>query len=468
MEKTNLEKARELDGKPSLAYAIPLGLQHVLAMFVSNLTPILIIGGIALGAHPNDTFNSAGLTLMIQCAMLTSGLVTLVQLYPIKIGGKIRIGSGLPIVMGVSFAFVGVGGSVAAEYGMAAVAGAAIVGALLEVFAGFTYKYIKRLFNPLVTGTLLIALGLYLINVGANYFVGGYAEGVRGSKEALIAATITLLVSLGLSIFGKGLVKTASILIAIFVGTIASMMLGVVDYGNIGSAGWFSFPLIPFKAVGKPEFIWAAIIPFLAVYFATTVETIGDTNGVALGGFDREATEEEIAGGLLADGFGSMFSTAFNALPNTSFGQNVGIVTSTKVVSKFVIATGAIFLIFLSFFPKFAAIFRIIPDAVLGGALLPLFAIIVGNGIKMLAKAGFSDKNMLIITVSLGLGLGLGGNASLVNPETGLSAFLDNVPAFVKVIFDSSVAATAIISLLLSLIIKPDYSKGDYDPDKVL
>lgn len=455
MSNLNFENAHTLEGKVPFKIAFPLGLQHVLAMFVSNLAPILIIGGVALGNHP-ENFTSAGLTMMVQAAMFTSAVTTMIQLYPIKIGSY-RIGSGLPIVMGVSFAFVGVGVNAAIEFGMPAVVGAAMVGAVLEIVIGFTYRYIKRIFTPIVTGTLLIALGLYLVNVGGNYFVGGFGPW-RGTWEAIVTATITLIIALGFNIFGKGVWKNASILVGIFVGTIVAILFGITDFGAVTEAGWVSvWHVVPLKAIDfniSEMFKLGAIIPFLAVYFATSVETIGDTNGVALGGLGRVASEEEIEGGLLADGFGSMFSTMFNAMPNTSFGQNVGIVTNTKVVNKSVVFTGVVFLALLSFLPKLAAIFRVIPDAVLGGALITLFAIIIGNGVKMLKKAGFTDKNMLIISIALGLGLGLGGKAEFIS-----------VHKILDVLFGSTVAATAIFAILASWVIKPDYSEGDWDPD---
>ncbi len=462
MSNLNFENAQQLEGKVPFKIAFPLGLQHVLAMFVSNLAPILLIGGAAVRAG-HGTFDNDGLTLMIQAAMLMSALTTVVQLYPIKIGSY-RIGSGLPIVMGVSFAFVGVGIDAAIEFGMPAVVGAAMIGALLEVVIGFTYRYIKRIFTPLVTGSLLIALGLYLINVGGLYFGGGvpffgtFPNPNYGTWQTLVTATVTLLVSIGFNVFGKGVWKNASILVGIFVGTVVALAFGITSFSSVGDASWVSvMHVVPFKAINfnfADMFEWGAIIPFLAVYFATSVETIGDTNGVALGGLNRIATEEEIEGGLLADGFGSMLSTIFNAMPNTSFGQNVGIVTNTKVVNKWVVFTGVSFLALLSFLPKLAAIFRIIPDSVLGGALITLFAIILGNGIKMLKKAGFTDKNMLIISIALGLGLGLGGRDAF----TSVHPILD-------VLFGSTVAATAIFAILASWIIKPDYSEGDWHPD---
>lgn len=435
-----------LEGRPKFWVALPLGMQHILAMFVSNVAPILIITGI-VGLEPALT------RVMVQAAMFTSAVATLLNVYGVKIGNY-QIGSRLPIVMGTSFAFVGVAGAVGAELGLGAVIGAAISAAVLEIIIGIFYKKIKRLLNPLVTGSLLIALGLYLINVGANYFIGGFGPN-RGTPESLIVATVVLLVSLGIRIFGKGLLKSSAILIAIVVGYLISIPMGLVSFGNLGSLQFLSFQnLIPLSVV-RPEFVPSAIISFAVVYFASSVETIGDIKGVAVGGLNREATDEELSGGLLADGIGSIFSVFFNGLPNTSFGQNVGIVSSTKVVNRNVVGIGAMFLIVVSFFPQVSEIIRLIPDAVMGGALLTVFAIIAANGIKVLAQAGASENNLFILALSLGIGLGLGGN----------QAFLDAVPSYIGFLFSTTVSATAITAIIASLIIKPDWSKGTYNPD---
>ncbi|MFV0441279.1 MAG: uracil-xanthine permease family protein [Lachnospirales bacterium] len=433
----------QLDGRPSLKYAFPLGMQHVLAMFVSNIAPILILAS-AINLSPEDT------RVMVQAVMFTSGVTTLLQLYSIKIG-KIRIGNRLPVVMGISFAFVSVATSVGVEYGLGAVFGASIIAAFLEVIIGLTYKYIKDIFNPLVTGSLLVALGLYLIGVGADYYLGGFGE-YRGTPQALGVATVTLFVVLALRIYGKGILKSSSVLIGMIVGYVISIAIGMVNFSGIGELSFVSFRQLQPFAVAKPEFVLPAIVSFVVVYFATAVETIGDTKGVCVGGLNREATEEEISGGLLGDATGSIFASIFNGLPNTSFGQNVGIVSSTKIVNRFVIATGAMFLIVISFFPQFAEFFRLIPDAVLGGALITVFAIITANGLKVLEQAGPSDNNLFILAIAFAIGLGLGGN------ET----FLGAVPSFIGMFFSTTVATTAIVAIIASFVIKPDYSKGTY------
>jgi len=434
-----------LDGRPRFWVALPLGMQHILAMFVSNVAPILIITGIV-------GLEAALTRVMVQAAMFTSAVTTLLNVYGVKIGNY-QIGSRLPIVMGTSFAFVGVAGAIGAELGLGAIVGAAISAAVLEILIGVFYKQIKRVLNPLVTGSLLIALGLYLINVGANYFIGGFGPN-RATPESLIVATVVLLVSLGIRIFGKGLLKSSGILIAIVVGYLISIPMGLVSFSNLGNLQFLSFKnLIPLSVV-RPEFVPSAIISFAVVYFASSVETIGDIKGVAVGGLNREATDEELRGGLLADGIGSMFSVLFNGLPNTSFGQNVGIVSSTKVVNRNVVGIGAFFLIVVSFFPQVSEIIRLIPDAVMGGALITVFAIIVANGIKVLVQAGASENNLFILAISLGVGLGLGGNQD----------FLAAVPKFIGFLFSTTVSATAITAIIASLIIKPDWSKGTYNP----
>lgn len=441
------DRVFQLDGKPSFFVALPLGMQHILAMFVSNVAPILIIAGI-VGLEADLT------RIMVQAAMFTSALTTLLNVYGVKIGNY-QIGSRLPIVMGTSFAFVGVAGAIGTEFGLGAIVGAAISAALLEIIIGVFYKQIKRVLNPLVTGTLLIALGLYLINVGGNYFLGGFGPN-RGTPQSLAVATIVLLVSLGIRIYGKGLLKSSGILIAIIIGYLISIPMGLVTFSNLGDLQFLSFrALVPLTIV-RPEFIPSAIISFAVVYFASAVETIGDIKGVAIGGLNREATDDEIRGGLLADGIGSMFSVIFNGLPNTSFGQNVGIVSSTKVINRNVVGVGAGFLIIVSFFPQVSEIIRLIPDAVMGGALITVFAIIVANGIKILVQAGASENNLFIIAVALGIGLGLGGNQT----------FLDAVPKWISFLFSTTISATAITAIIASMIIKPDWTLGTYNPDK--
>lgn len=450
----------ELNGKPSMRMLIPFGLQHVLAMFASNVAPILIVAS-AAGLSPELT------RIMIQAAMMTSGIATLLNVYGFKIG-KYQVGARLPLMMGVSFAFVGVASQVGGQFGFGAVVGAAMLAAVLELIMGVFYKQIKRVFNPIVTGTLLVALGLYLIGVGANYFLGGFKFKPELGKAIIdptgtdiLVATIVLLVVLGVRIYGHGLLKSSAVLIGIVVGYVISIPLGLVNFGSISEIPFVSFgQFVPF-AVAKPTLVVSAIIPFAIVYFASAVETIGDIKGVAMGGLQREASDEEISGGLIADSLGSVFSSMFNALPNTSFGQNVGIVTSTKVISKHVLGFGAGFLVLASLFPQFSEIVRIVPSPVIGGALITVFAIITANGLKMLSIAGASDNNLFIIATAFAIGLGLGGRMDLINAVADIPV----VGFLVKALFSTTITTTTIVAILGCYTIKPDWSKGSYKPD---
>lgn len=392
----------ELDGRPSLQVAVPLGLQHVLAMFAGNLAPILVLSGI-LGLDQEMKI------YLIQMAMFASGVATLIQVYPLR-----RIGARLPIVMGTSFSFLGVAIIVGFDYGIAGVFGAALVGSLVEIVLGFTMPYIRRFFPPIVTGVVVLGIGFSLLKVGADYLAGGSAAkavGEYGSPSNLLLGTITLVAMLGFNIFGKGMWKSSSILIGLVIGFIVSIPMGYISLSGLGDVNWLSFP-VPFKY--GIEFHWDAIFLFAAIYVITAIETVGDCSGVTMGGLDREATSEEISGSILADAFGSSFAAIFNALPNTSFSQNVGIVAMTKIVSRFVIAVGAIFLIFISFFPKLGAILASIPAPVLGGVLILIFGMIAVSGIRMITKADLNGKDGLILALALGIGFGITGNPDIV------------------------------------------------------
>ncbi|OOB77340.1 MAG: uracil permease [Epulopiscium sp. Nuni2H_MBin003] len=422
----------QLEGRPPLAIAFPLGMQHVLAMFASNLAPILIIAG-ACGVAGAD------LVMMMQCAMLVSGLTTFVQLYPIKIGKNRRIGANLPIVMGTSFNFVPTAISVGATAGIGGVIGASLVGSLVEVFMGFFYKHIKRFFPPLVVGSTLTVIGIKLMSAGVGYFGGGSGSPDFGSIQNVSVAFMVLGIVVLLQRFGRGLWKTAALLVALVVGYIVAFFLGMVDTTSIVEAAWFSLPMpFQFKLTFEP----AAILSFAALYVTSGLETIGNTSGIAIAGFDREATEEETSGGILADALGSTVAAVFNSLPNTAFGQNAGIVSMTKVVNKFCIATGAAMLVISSCIPKLGAVFAAIPASVMGGAIITVFSIILLNGMKMIAKAGFSERNLLVLGVTFALGLGIGGSSEVTA----------NLPLAVRFVFSDSVTSTCIVAIILNVL----------------
>ena len=309
----------QLDGRPRLRTALPLGMQHVLAMFTSNLAPILIIAGAC-------NLSAAQTVIMVQCAMFVSGLTTFIQLYPIKLGKSKQIGANLPIVMGTSFAFVPTASTIAATGGIGAVLGGSLLGSLTEVIMGFFYKYIRRFFPPLVVGSTLVTIGVNLLGVGVDYFAGGAGAADYGSIRNLAIGFMVLAVIVLLQRFGKGLVKNSAILIGLVVGYVVCAFLGMVDTAPIAEAGWVSLPLpLQFQLTFSPS----AVLSFAALYIVSGLETIGNTSGITIAGFDREATERETSGAILADALGSTTAALFNALPNTAFGQNAGIVSMT-------------------------------------------------------------------------------------------------------------------------------------------
>ena len=386
----NENKGAEYDfyAKLPLKKAIPLGMQHVLAMFVGNLTPILLITG-ACGLGAGTEFADLQIALL-QNAMLIAGVVTLIQLFSIgPVGGKV------PIIMGTSSGFIGVCNSVSAVMGggilaYGAIMGASLIGGLFEGVLGFMLKPLRRFFPPVVTGAVVLSIGLSLISVGVNSFGGGNNAKDFGSLENLLLGAIVLIVIVALKHGTKGMTSASSILIGIIVGYIVAAIMGMVlpttgvdaegveytkawvlNWQKVADASWFAIPAImPVKLV----FDVRAIVPIMIMFVVTAVETVGDISGVMVGGMDREATDTELAGGVICDGLGSSLASLFGVLPNTSFSQNVGLVTMTKIVNRFALTTGAVFLILCGLFPKLAALISIMPQSVLGGAAVMMFS----------------------------------------------------------------------------------------------
>ena len=458
--KNNLQlsdAAFQLDGKMPLGQAIPLGMQHVLAMFVGNLTPLLIITG-ACGIAGGE-FASLQLSLL-QNAMLVAGLVTLVQLFAIgPIGGRV------PIIMGTSSGFIGVFNSVASTMGggviaYGAIMGASILGGLMETVLGFFLKPLRRFFPAVVTGTVVLSIGLSLISVGINTFGGGNNAKDFGSVENLCLALFVLVVILIFKHGTKGGLSSSSVLLGIICGYIAAMIMGLVlpttgvtaegaeytkawvlNWQKVADAPWFEIPkLMPVKLV----FDIRAIVPVLIMFVVTAVETVGDISGVMEGGLGREATDKELSGGVACDGLGSSFAALFGVLPNTSFSQNVGLVAMTKVVNRFALATGAIFLILCGLCPKLGALVSIMPQSVLGGAAVMMFASIVISGIQLITKEPLSSRNLSIVAVAQDVGYGMGANAGI----------LANTPQAVQLIFGGSgIVPAAMAAILLNILL---------------
>lgn len=431
----------ELDGRPPLAVAFPLGLQHVLAMFTSNLAPCFILAGVV-------GLDGPGKIIMVQCAMLVSGLTTFLQLYPISIFGKKsnlpRVGAELPIVMGTSFAFVPTAITVGKAYGLPGVLGGALAGSLVEFVMGFFIKPLKKFFPPLVIGAVLIAIGINLLGAGTNYFLGGVGAPDFASVQNIMLGFLVFFTILICQRFGKGMIQVSALLVGIIVGYIASFFLGILDFELLRSSAWFSVPQ-PFRF--GYEFHLDAILTFAALYIVSGLETIGNTSGITVAAFDREATTKETSGAIMADSFGSMLASVFNTLPNTAFGQNAGLVAMTKVINKFCIATGAATLVVAGFVPKIGAIFSMMPSAVLGGAVISVFAMITINGIKLIAKSGFSQRNITVLSVMLAMGLGL---------ATAPEGVYVNMPLAFQYLFKDSVAAICIIGIIVNIIFPPD------------
>ena len=451
------ETAFQMDGKMPLAQAIPLGLQHVLAMFVGNLTPLLIITG-ACGIAGGEF---AGLQLsLLQNAMLVAGIVTLVQLFAIgPVGGRV------PIIMGTSSGFIGVFNSVAATMGggvsaYGAIMGASILGGFFETVLGFFLKPLRKFFPSVVTGTVVMSIGLSLISVGINSFGGGNKAEDFGSMENLLLALFVLIVILIFKHCTKGFWSSSSILLGIIAGYIAAIVMGfvlpttgvtadgveytkawVLNWDKVADAAWFAIPKI---MPVKPVFDMRAILPVMIMFIVTAVETVGDISGVMEGGLGREATDKELSGGVMCDGLGSSLAACFGVLPNTSFSQNVGLVAMTKVVNRFALATGAVFLILCGLCPKLAALISIMPQSVLGGAAVMMFSSIVFSGIQLITKNPMNSRNLSIVSVALGVGYGMGANPDI----------LVHAPKLVQLVFGGSgIVPAAIVAILLNIVL---------------
>ena len=422
-----------LDGRVPLLKAVPFGLQHILAMFVSNLTPITIIA--AAGG-----LSQAEVAVLLQNAMLVAGIATLIQLFPVW-----RIGSRLPIVMGVSFTFVTVLSTVAASYGYPAVIGAVICGGVFEGVIGLFARYWRKIIAPVVASSVVIAIGYSLFTVGARSFGGGYAEDF-GSASNLLLGAVTLAVCLGWNILARGYLKQLSVLAGLVVGYILAVFMGKVDLSVIFSEGIVSLPaLLPFA----PEFHMGAIFSVAIIFMVSAAETIGDTTALVSGGLGREITSKEISGSLACDGFASTVSALFGCPPVTSFSQNVGLVNMTKVVNRFTIATGAGCMLLAGFLPPVGNFFASLPESVLGGCTIMMFGTIMVSGIQMLSRAGFTQRNMTIAALSLSVGIGFTAASEIdlwrIFPEVVQSVFSANV-----------VAVVFVVSILLNLILPED------------
>ena len=428
-----MENLYKLDGKVPILKAILFGLKHILAMFVANLSPITLIG---LASSLKQT----EIAFLLQNAMFIAGIVTLIQLYPIW-----KIGSRLPIVMSVSFNFVAILTYVGATYGYASAMGAVLIGGLIEGCLGLLARYWKKIITPIVAASVITSIDFSLFSVGTRSFGGGYSESF-GSTENLLLGTITLAAFLLFNIFAKSYWKQLSVLFGLIVGYILAIFMGKVDLSVIFNGGLIALShLLPFKM----KFDLGAIIAVVVIFLVSATETIGDTSALVNSGLNREVTEEEISDSLACDGFCSSISSLFGCPPITSFSQNVGLINITKVVNRFTIATGAICMILVGLLPPIGNFFSSLPESVLGGGTIMMFGTILTSGIEMIAKAGFNQRNVTIVTLSLAVGIGF---------TSGTEADIWHIfPQIIQDVFAGNcVAVVFVVSIILSLVLPKD------------
>jgi len=436
----SIDNIYQLDGRVPVSKAIPFGLQHVLAMFVANIAPILLITGVA--QYNGAAFTAFDSARIIQNCMIIAGIGTMIQLYPIW-----RLGAKLPVVMGVSFTFLACAMTVASDdYGY--MVGSIIVGGCIEGCLGLTIKYWKKLISPILSACVVTAIGISILNVGVQSFASSGAYDI-GSWQNLLVATITLVACLAFNVLAKGYWKQLYVLFGMIVGYVVSVFFGMVDFtkfsSTVGELGVFAFPRL---FAYTPKFNISYIISFTLVFLVSMVETIGDTTATCTGGLGRDITERELSGSLCVDGFISSISGGvFGCSPITSFTQNVGLISMTHVVNRFTIMFGALTMILAGLFPPIGAFFTTLPSCVLGGCTVIMFGSILTTGIKMMHDAGMGPRNNLIAALSLCLGVGV----------TQVDGFFSHMPKLVGDIFSGNmVAGVFVIGMLLNLILPKD------------
>lgn len=417
----------DVDGVPPLKEAIPLGLQHIFAMFLSNIAVPIILAKV-VGLNDQD------LTVLVQSSMVMAGIATFIQCYPIWI-----FGAKLPIVMGSSFGFLPTNIYIASNYGISGLLGATFIGGLFGTIFGLFIKPLKRFFPKVVTGTVVLTIGISLLPTGITAMAGGSGAEDFGSAKNWLVSLIVMTIVLLLNQFGKGMIQTSSILIAIVVGYVLALSLNMVEFAPMQDAVWFAVPR-PFYF--PLEFKWGAIAPMIVMFVVTSIETVGDVTAITMGAANREPTIKELSGAVTANGITSSLAAMFNSLANTSFSQNVGIITLTKMMSRFIVAVGSVFLIIAGLIPKLGALLSTLPQAVIGGASIIIFSQITLTGIGILTAGGLTERTKLITGLSLSFGFGL----SQV-PEA-MVAF----PSFLATLFgESSIVIACLVALILNI-----------------
>lgn len=437
----DVERLSDPDFTPPAAQAVTLGIQHVLAMFASNITPAIIVAGAAGFGFGSGSADFPNLIYMIQMAMLFAGVATLFQTV-----GFGPVGARLPIVQGTSFAFLPVMIPIVAGQGVAAMGtlmGAIVVGGLFHFLLGTFIGRLRFALPPLVTGLIVLMIGLALVRVGIQYAAGGTTvAGTQdyGSLANWSVAIVVVVVTLTVRFFVKGSWSVAAVLVGLAAGYAAALPLGMIDFANVMSAGWVAVP-VPF--IWGFDFNMAAVIGMCFMAVVSAIETVGDVSGITKGGAGREATDREISGATYADGLGTAVAGVFGGLPNTSFSQNVGLVSMTGVMSRRVVTYGALFLIFCGFVPKVGALISTVPITVLGGGVIVMFGMVIAAGISMLSLVDWNQRNMLIFAVAISVGLGL-----QLEPSA-----LQHLPATAQMLLTSGLLPAASLAISLNLLL---------------
>ena len=429
----------ELDGVPSFGQAFPLSLQHVVAMIVGCVTPAIIIAGVS-GLSDSDS------VILIQSALVIAGLSTFLQLFPIGKKGGFHLGSGLPVIMGVSFAYLPSMQAIAGDFGLPAIFGAQIVGGIVAVFVGIFIKKIRKFFPPLIAGTVVFTIGLSLYPTAINYMAGGTSSPNYGSWQNWLVAIFTLAVVTILNHFGKGILKLASILIGIIAGYLFSLPFGMVDLSSVGTAGMFQLPSVMHFGV---KFEISSCVAIGILFAINSIQAIGDFSATTSGGMDRQPTDDELQGGIVGFGIMNLLGAMIGGLPTATFSQNVGIVTTTRVVNRFVLGGAGAMILIAGLVPKFSALLTTIPQCVLGGATVSVFASIAMTGMKLVMTAHMNYRNTSIVGLAAALGMGVS------QASASLSAF----PTWVTTIFGRSPVVIATLIAVIMNIVLPDPDK---------
>lgn len=423
----------ELGGVPPMKQVVPLGLQHVVAAIVGVVTPALLVSNTVGLSGPDKT-------ILVQVSLLITAIATLIQLYPL---GR-RIGSGLPVIMGISFAYVPTLLAIGGKFDLATILGAQIVGGCVAILFGIFLKQLRRFFPPLVTGTVIFTIGLSLYPTAVKYMAGGAGSPTFGDPKNWLVALITFAAVIFFNYFTKGVSKLASILLGMIIGYVVALMMGMVSFEAVGTAGWFQM-VAPLHFGLK--FNISACISMAIMYIVNSVQTIGDLSSTTLGGLDRLPSDRELSGGIVAQGTASILGAFFGGLPTASYSQNVGIVTVNRVVNKIVFAFAAGVMLVAGFIPKFASALTTIPQSVIGGATISVFATITMTGIRMITSEKLTQRNVAVVGLAVALGVGV----------TSVSGSLGGFPEWVTTVFgSSSVVIATLMAILLNTILPKD------------